>query len=209
MSGYLGPVLFFGTAFAGLFIIYESKKSSRTQKRSKENFWERERRANHTRKKDISLLDYIVIPTDRLPLNNTSDPELIEIQDTVRHLAALNILNLSGISNTELKEKYGVANLPELSDYDNNYNTLVNTIATWGSRLYELGCTDDAASVLEYGLSIKSDVSRNYTLLAEIYRDRGEAGRIDALITRAENLNTLLKDSLIKKLTVIRDSADA
>ena len=117
----------------------------------------------------------------------------------------MKILNLTGITNTELKEQYGVANLTILSDYDNNYTTLVNTIARWGARLIDLEYNDEAVTVLEYGLSIGTDVSRNYLILADIYRKKGETDKIDALITRASTLKSLMKNSILSKLNEVRE----
>lgn len=201
-----GLILFFGTAIIGAFMIFGFKKSSRDNSQRKESFWDRERRANVSRRKDISSLNYISIPLNQLPFIDTDDDEILEYHKSINRLATMKILNLTGITNTELKEQYGVANLTELTDYDNNYTTLVNTIARWGARLIELEYIDEAVTVLEYGLSVGTDVSRNYLLLADIYRTRGEYDRIDALITRATTLKSLMKNSILTKLNEIRES---
>jgi hypothetical protein len=201
-----GLILFFGTAIIGAFMIFGFKKSSRDSSQRKESFWDRERRANVSRRKDISSLNYISIPLNQLPFIDTDDDEILEYHKSINRLATMKILNLTGITNTELKEQYGVANLTELTDYDNNYTTLVNTIARWGARLIELEYIDEAVTVLEYGLSVGTDVSRNYLLLADIYRTRGEYDRIDALITRATTLKSLMKNSILTKLNEIRES---
>ena len=201
-----GLILFFGTAILGAFMIFGFKKSSRDNSQRKETFWDRERRANVSRRKDISSLNYISIPLNQLPFVDTDDDEILEYHRSINRLATMKILNLTGITNTELKERYGVANLTELTDYDNNYTTLVNTIARWGARLIELEYIDEAVTILEYGLSVGTDVSRNYLLLADIYRTRGEYDRIDALITRATALKSLMKNSILTKLNEIRES---
>ena len=200
-----GIFLFFGTAIIGAFIIMGFKKSSRENQQKKESFWDRERKANVSRKKDISLLNYIIIPLERLPFIDTDDDEILEYHRTVNQLASMKILNLTGITNTELKEQYGVANLTVLTDYDNNYTTLVNTIARWGARLIDLEYNDEAVTVLEYGLSIGTDLSRNYLILADIYRKKGETDKIDALITRASTLKSLMKNSILSKLNEVRE----
>ena len=201
-----GLILFFGTAIIGAFMIFGFKKSSRDNSQRKESFWDRERRANVSRRKDISSLNYISIPLNQLPFIDTDDDEILEYHKSINRLATMKILNLTGITNTELKEQYGVANLTELTDYDNNYTTLVNTIARWGARLIELEYIDEAVTILEYGLSVGTDVSRNYLLLADIYRTRGEYDRIDALITRATTLKSLMKNSILTKLNEICES---
>lgn len=198
-----GPIIFLSTVIIGFVIFYERKKSDHKNAESKRRFWEREEKANFVRKKDISNLNYIIIPIDTLPLNE-KDEELCEYQNTIRHLADRKILNLTGLSNTDLKMEYGVANLPILTEYDDNYTTLVNTIAKWGARFFALNMTSKAITVLEYGISIGSDVSRNYYLLADYYCKMSRPDEIDRLINCADKLDTLMKPSLIKKLQEIR-----
>ena len=66
------------------------------------------------------------------------------------------------------------------------------------------GFTDEALSFLEYGIKIQTDVSTNYTLLADYYKSEGTPEKIDTLISRAEQLNSLMKDSILSKLKAIR-----
>lgn len=199
-----GPIIFFSTVIIGFVIFYERKKSDQINAESKRRFWEREEKSNFVRKKDISNLDYISIPVDRLPLNET-DEELCEYQNTILHLAERKILNLTGMTNTDLKMEYGVANLPLLTEYDDNYTTLVNTIAKWGARFFALNMTSQAITVLEYGITIKTDVSRNYLLLADYYCEMNRPDEVERLIKCAEQIDTLIKPSLIKKLNEIRE----
>ncbi len=137
-------------------------------------------------------------------MSDTGDDEISEYQDTVRRLSGKRILNLNGLSNTDLKMEYGAANLPDLTEYDNNYITLVNILAKWGARLIELERYDDAVTVLEYGISIKSDVSRNFYLLADEYRRRNEPDKIDALTEAAGQLESIMKKPILQKLAEIR-----
>ena len=202
----IGPIIFLGTAFIGVFILYEFRKSSRVSERKSENFWDRERKANVARRKDISALNYLVIPMEELPFIDTTDDELLEYHKTMENLSTLKILNLTGITNTELKEQYGVANLEALTNCDNNYITLVNTISRWGARLIALDYTKEAVTVLEYGLKIGTDVSRNFLMLAELYQADNNYKKIDELIIRASALKSMMKDSIVNKLTEIRNS---
>ena len=196
-----GPVIFFCTVIIGMLILYESKKASGKKDAASRDYWDREARANSVRRKDITFLDYISVEPDNLPFIETDDIEILEYQDTIRRLSSKKILNLTNVSNTEIKEAYGVANLDTLSDYDNNYTTLVNTIVKWGRRLIDLGYTKEATAVLEYGIQIKSDASRNYYMLADLYKKSGDTDKIDGLIEVASSLNSIMKDKIIAKLT--------
>ena len=203
-----GPVIVLCTLVIGLLIMYESKKSRHKTDEKNSRFWAREREANTTRKKDISNLDYIFIPTDRLPMSPNADEEVTEYQQTLQSLSTKLILNLSGKTNTDLKLEYGVANLTALSEYDNNYTTLVNTLARWGARLFQLGNTSDAITVLEYGIEVGSDISRNFYLLAEHYAKMNRPDEIERLLQKAENITSMMKPSIIKKLNEYKDSCN-
>ena len=69
------------------------------------------------------------------------------------------MLNLSAYSNTDLKEKYGVVNLEELSNCDQNYLYFIRALSNWGRYLYEHDDPDRAQKVMELSLRIGSDIS--------------------------------------------------
>ena len=192
----------------GALIFYKCKKATHESKNDNQLFWDRENRANSTRKQDISTLDYITIPLDRLPLSPNEDEEVTEYQQTIKDLSTKQILNLSGKTNTDLKLEYGVANLTILSEYDNNYTTLINTLARWGARLIKLEQIMDAITVLEYGIEVNTDISRNFYMLAEHYVSTNQPDKIDALLQKAEGISSIMKPSIIKKLTEYRNSCN-
>lgn len=194
-----GWVILFCTIIIGMLILYECKKHSRKSDSAKASFWAREARANTVRRKDISNLNYINIPDSVIP-SDISDDEINEYRTTLLNLQARKILNLSGLTNTDLKEKYGVANLSALSEYDENYITLVNIIARCGARLIEIGNCSLAAVILEYGISIGTDVSRNYYMLAELYRKDNNITGINSLIESADKLDSIMKAPILSKL---------
>ena len=186
-----------------LFIIWTTikrKKAERNDQKKIDSFWEREYAANQVIKKDISHLDYIKIPLDSLPLNHSSDETLSVFEKNITALESEPVLNLSDMTNTDLKLNYGVANLEFLSKCDQNFVTLTKTLYEWGQALYDLHYVEDAVTVLEYGIQCETDISGHYTLLASIYQERGEDFKIQNLILAAEKTHTLMKDSIIKKL---------
>jgi len=169
-----------------------------------EQFWEKETESNHVRKKDISNLDYIKIPMDTLPITETTDATLLSIHKTITDLSKKSILNLTGLSNTELKLRYGVANLTFLSECDANFTLLARTLYKWGSYLYQKGNIEDALKVLEFGITCKTDVGKHYHLLATIYKNMNNSNKITQLIEVAQSLSSLSKDSILKDLEAIQ-----
>ncbi len=191
-----------------LYLLIQGSSAGHKMKIQKEKdaFWNQEYKANATRKADVSELLYITVPIEALPFTETKEEELISIQNNIRGLSAEPILNMTGISNTELKLKYGVANITFLMQCDENFTLLIKNILKWGSYLYDRNKWEEAAIVLEYGIQIKSDIGKNYTLLAEIYKSMGCMDKINDLIQTAESLNTLSKDNIVTALKKIRMS---
>ena len=201
------PVFFILTILLVLWIYYQKARTDRSQKAVSDAFWEKERLANTTRKKDISQLEYIVVPVDTLPFPETNREEVTDIQKHLLALATGKIVNFTGISNTDLKLQYGAPNIDLLMEYDKNYLELVRSLYRYGKLLYELNLKEEAAAVLEYALSIKTDVSANYTLLATIYKEKNEIDRIDFVISCANEITSMTKKALLANLMSIRDSS--
>ena len=187
--------------FLGLFIIFLSvaayyrKRATAQQKKVTEDFWSREDQANQIRRKDISNLPYITIPLEKFPIGISDDEELTDYENDLKTLASRKILNLSHQSNTDLKLAYGPANLPALSEYDQNYTTLLRNLVAYADCLIKNGFKSEAVPVLEFGISIDSDIRANYTLLAELYKEQGNASKIQELIDKAASLDSMMRSA--------------
>lgn len=189
-----------------IFLRLDTRKVNKKIIEEKQKFWNKEYKSNETRKKDVSSLPFIKIPLNALPIKDTTDESLLALQHSITNLSKVSILNLTGISNTDLKLQYGVANLTFLSECDNNYTLLVNSLYKWGSYLYELGSIDDAKIVLEYGITCNTDISKNYILLSNIYKEQNTPNKIDNLLDIISNLNTINKESILHSLKEIKNS---
>lgn len=195
---------FFATFFIIMIIViwyaYERAKASKKARISSEKFWERESLANSTRKKSMDDLTLITIPLEELPMAPAKDEKLREYQEFITFLAGKDIINLTGISNTDLKLTYGAPNFPYLSQCDQNFTDLVRTLNQWAGYLLELNCPEDARKVLEFAVACRSDVSGTYQMLSSLYVQSKESQKILDLIKTAETLNTLLKDNILASL---------
>lgn len=192
--------------YLGLFIILCSiltflrKRHTKRQNDITDKFWEKERKANQTRRQDISDLPYITIPFEKFPIGILENDTIKECENTLKTLSEKRILNLGTQTNTDLKLAYGSANLNTLTEYEQNFTTLCQTLVTYASALISEEQTVCAQTVLEYGISIGSDVSQNFLLLADIYKSQGAVGKIEELIATAEQLDSLMKHSILEKL---------
>lgn len=177
------------------------KKNTKIMEQQQQSFWQKERAANSVRKKPLDNLDYISIPMERLPQQaHTEDPVVAECVEVLNTLKECKIVNLTGISNTDLKLTYGTANITPLTEYDQNYTLLVTTLQKWAGKLYELGDLDSARNILEYAVSVNSDITKTYVQLAEIYASQGARSSIANLIAAADKLTTPSGKIIIRKL---------
>ncbi len=184
-----------------LMIAYVTRKHRRMEEKSIKEFWEREAKANNTRKKPLEHLPFITIPFDSLPMEILKDnPNVAECHDLLASLSSGKILNLTGYTNTDLKLEYGTANITLLTEYDQNYTLLVRTLQDWAEVLYLSGYEEEARTVLEFAVSTQTDVSHTYYLLADIYDKYGDASKKAALIETAGSLRSSMKNAIVRTL---------
>ncbi len=105
----------------GFLFSFSMKRRTKKEKQYVDNFWEREREADSTRRKSLENLDYVAIPLQDLPMDVLGYlPEIEEYHEKLRELSGKKIVNFAGYSNTELKLEYGAPNINLLSEYDRN-----------------------------------------------------------------------------------------
>ena len=177
------------------------RKSRGKQENTEQTFWAKEKKSNFVRKKSLEHLNYISIPQSLLfmqPQNPTAQT-LSYLQD-LNALSSLKIVNLTGISNTDLKLEYGTANITVLTEYDTHYTQMVTILQKLAECLVASGDTALAIEVLEFAISTGSDVSKSYLLLAELYKEVGTSQKIAFLVKQAEGMQSLMKNSILRSL---------
>lgn len=196
-----------GSAAIALYLLKNKKNSSIEQQ--KEDFWEKERQANSTRRKPLDDLDYIKISLDDFPMTLLEDvPKVGDYKEIIRSLSELPVVNFTGISNTELKLRYGAPNIDLLMHYDQNYTLLVRTLQQWAQLLYDAGYLDEARRMLEFSVSTGTDVSATYRLLCQIYNEQHTPEKINELYPIAEMLNSSMQKTIVRILQEADRSAD-
>lgn len=186
-----------------IFIIwfaYERKKSDKINEARNKDFWKRESEANFSRRKNLDAIKYIAIPYEAFPIEKYHEDDILTAERLLLSLKDKRILNLTGKTSTDLKLEYGVANLPLLDEYDENYISMVKALQQYAEALYNPGYTDDAKTVLEFAVSAGTDLKSSYILLADIYSSCGTPEKIQELIVTAETLDSLMKTPIINAL---------
>lgn len=199
----------------GFLFSFSLKKRAKTEGKYIDNFWEREREADSTRRKSLENLDYIAVPLNELPMDVLADlPEIREFHAKLRELSEKRIVNFAGYSNTELKLAYGAPNINLLSEYDANYEELITLLQEWASFLLQnwgegaRSCPEEtrkqaAKTVLAYAVSIGSDIAASYERLIKLYLESGEQDKLSELRKQAEKIHTLSKKRI---LTIIEEA---
>ena len=168
-----------------------------------DNYYEREREADLAENRDITNLSYITIPLEKFPLNfleNTDNEDFPMIVDELEQLNHTRLLNLNGKSNTDLKLEYGPGNLKEMQEIADRFSRVEVLLTDLAKCFLEEKNPEGAATVLEYGPDIGSDISTNDTLLVECHRELGEPDKLKSLIKHVKSMDFLMKDSVLKEL---------
>lgn len=197
----------------GFLFSFSMKRRTKKEKQYVDNFWEREREADSTRRKSLENLDYVAIPLNDLPMDVLTElPEIKEYHEKIRELAGKKIVNFAGYSNTELKLQYGAPNINLLSEYDQNFEELITLLQDWASLLLQNWgegaqlCPEEerkqaAKKVLAFAVSIGSDITASYEKLVKLYLEYGEQEKIPALRDKAEKIRSLSKPRILALLT--------
>lgn len=202
-------VFFASIATFSIAIAVNIHRSTKDQAAQEQAFWAREREANSTRRRSLDDLDYIRIPVEEFPMSLLADvPKVDDYKQIVMTLKDQPVVNFTGISNTELKLRYGAPNIDLLTQYDQNYTLLVRTLQQWAQALYDAGHVDEARHMLEFAVSTGTDISGTYRLLCQIYKQQHTPEKIGQLYPVAEVLNSAMQKSIVRILQEADRSAD-
>lgn len=202
------PVILICVIIFTIILKYKLRTIESHERNIEENLRQLERRASLPIKKSLQSLPKIVISLSDLPFRENATDEIMSCQIIIKELSAQTICNLTGISNTELKLKYGAGNLDKLSEYEQNYLLLIKTLSAWGTRLYEQHNYTDAETVLEYAVFCQSDLRQTYITLTKIYIDQNAPEKVRNLAKKTEKISSTLD---LKKAIygVLNESDDA
>lgn len=190
-------------------IAIASSKSQKNAAAMEQEFWQRERAANNTRRKPLDDLNYIKLPMEIFPMDLLQDiPRVEDYRQIILSLKDQPIVNFTGLSNTELKLRYGAPNITLLTTYDQNYTLLARTLQQWAQALYDNGFSQEACQLLEFAVSTSTDVSATYRLLCRIYQENGTPEKIDALYPVAESLTSAMQKPIVRMLQEFGRSSD-
>lgn len=186
------------------------RKNHCSDKQQTTAYLNRESAANGIRRKDLTNLPYVTVPFDTLPLDITLNDEkkqlqISEYRKEIQNLSSERMLNLIGISNTELKELYGPANLELLTVYDQNYFKYIHTLQLFSKCIYD-EYPEKAAIILEYCITIGTDISGTYELLGRYYLEHNGHEQFLSLYDKIPEKESLSGKLILSKLDHLHNS---
>lgn len=192
----------FLTIFIILLLAYYVRRTILTRRREEREaaFWAREEEAEHTPAKDLSTVKYIKVPLERFPIGKVDSDELMLMEEELEELAKKPLLNLNGMTNTDVKIEYGTANFDAVTAMGEDFDRLIVLLCDYAKGLMEEGLKKEAVAVLEYGAEIGSDMSDDYTLLGECYRSLGMEDELVKLRETVEQSELALKGKILQEL---------
>lgn len=182
---------------------YEQRKSERLEQKASDAFWDREAKANYTRKKDISHLPLLEVRETDIPMINSTDDSILYYIDQLRQIIKSPMIDLSEYSNTDLKLAYGVGNFKTLSEYDENYNTFLATLSNLARSYSNAHLYEEAKTCYTQALSYGSKQLSDYTELANVYLQLESPESIVSLIRQVEEGDHPRKAAIIEALQQI------
>jgi tetratricopeptide (TPR) repeat protein len=203
------PVIFL--SFLVFIIIYRIQlaKLDKDQNAINKLFWEREESSLFVRKKEIKPYELILPNVDSIPTYSQSEYEamgnkdLFNIQEKCITYSHTKMLNTSHLLNSEVRLKYGSANIDTVEDYEENYHQYIKLLYQLGKGFFELNRLEDAILLLEEGLHVNTEISDHLILLGKLYKTTNQKEKFTALFNYANTINSLTKNKILHELEAL------
>lgn len=206
------PIIFiFFLIFVFLFR-YKMNQQEKSTRQSNDFFWEREKKSLFVRKKTIDDDIYLKADISKFPTYSLEQfiawqaKKLYKVQEDCLYYANQPMVNLSNMLNSEIRLKFGPANLPLIESYENNYISYTKQLYQLGKGFYDIKRDDDAITVLKEGIRMGSDIRHNYILLGKLYCKTNQTVRFKDLYNKATCIDSLTKHKIISEFDNLKDS---
>lgn len=181
------------------------KKSDNGYDKAVDEFIERETKANTTTKKFEDLNLNFVKPCNDLPFKNYTDEKiyksLIKKQNIVKRKINLEMIKIpQNLTNTELKEAYGINNFEKISILEEHFNSYVRGLYEWADELYKIENIQDCEKVLLEAVRLEANISHVYILLGKIYFNKKDKNNLIDLKNKVQSIDLDLKQKVLDNI---------
>lgn len=165
----MGIPIFLFIVIVGAIILNIASSAARTKDKKKiEEFIAEQNEVTIVPRTKLDEINFIKCDISRLKFETNSEDTNEEI-DKLLNLSHSKLANFKGVSNRDLKKIYGNNNFDEVLSFQNNYDELLKSLVYTAELLARDGDEKNAISLLQTGISLGNDVTKNYTLLADLY----------------------------------------
>lgn len=165
-------------------VALNTRKHKHKQEALNRKFLDDEAAANQVRKKEIDPQLYFTPDLTDLPPIEEDDPHKV-----IRAAARQMIYFKKPVTNLELKNQYGPAQMDLIALHEENFNEYLKALTAWATSLAETDNEQDisdALLILGYAIAHGSEFRNTYKLTADIYARMGEKETLIALKETAE-----------------------
>lgn len=165
----MGIPFFLVVVVAGAIVLNIASSATRTKDKKKiEDFLAEQNDITIVPRTKLEEINFIKCDISRIKFEPTGEDTKEQI-DNLLNLSHSKIANFKGVTNQQLKKTYGNNNFDEVLSYQNNYDDLLKSLVYTAELLSRDGDDKSAISLLQTSISLGNDVTKNYTLLADLY----------------------------------------
>jgi hypothetical protein len=165
VNAFFSMFFVFGLIVLAIFIALRSRRHRTTQDSVNEEFLRAEEAANSVRKKEISPELFYEADLSALPPIPEGDPHKVE-----RAAKRVMIKFDEPMSNLELKQQYGPAQMGFIAQYEENFNEYLKALTAWAGSVME-AAPHDARAILEHAIMLGSEFRNTYKLASSLYNN--------------------------------------
>jgi len=191
-------VLIVLSAAAILAVLISSIKYGRKRDAVKRNFLDKEQAVNAVRKKEIDPELFYTPDLASFPPVSDDDPHRVK-RAAVRTMVRLP----QGMTNLELKSKFGLAQIETISLYEENFNEYLKALTNWASAIIAENSKEnqaDAVNLLTTVVEMGGEFRDAYKLLADIYASQNSKDELKQLFNQASENH--FKDPSVKQVVL-------
>lgn len=153
---------------AVLLITIVSSYHQGNDKRKVKEYLKQENQTYIKPKSALNDIKFIDVNFNDINFNAKDDNAKEEINKLLA-FKDLKIASFKGMTNNDLKKEYGTNNFDDVLEYQNNYEELLNQLRVTSEVLIKDEDEKSAMKLLNYAVDLGDDVTKSYTMLADLY----------------------------------------
>lgn len=184
--------------------IFSESASSRNKKKIKE-FLDEQNNIYILPKETLNNLEFINVEFSKIKFKPRSKESKLAVKE-LKDFETKKICNFNNLSNNELKKMYGTNNFDDILKYQTTYDELLSKLVYTAELLIQDGDDVSAITLLEMSIKFNNDISKNYTLLADLYAKHSMRDKFFELIDLIKSNSKLSQSKILKHISKLQES---